>query len=110
MKRGQAGVKKKKERKKRKEKQGKNEGPNLFPTKTNIPLGLENQTSHSQKDLHQPSKMNPNNNQNTWGGRIKKFEEGKKKNTVAQFGFKYAHDWGKRVQLRKCQREGERSK
>lgn len=87
MKREHASVKKRK-------KWRKNEGPDLFPTKMNILLGLENQSSHSQKDLHQPFRMNPNNNQNTWGGRIKNLKE--EKNTMAQFGFKYTHDCGKK--------------
>lgn len=87
---------------KREHASGENEGPDLFPTKTNILLGLENQSSHSQKDLHQPFRMNPNNNQNTWG--IKNFKE--EKNTVAQFGFNYAHDWGKKGTAEKVSKRG----
>lgn len=47
------------------------------PEKMNILLGLENQSFHSQKVLHQSFRMNANNNQNTWAGRIKNFKEGK---------------------------------
>lgn len=41
----------------------------------NILLGVENQSSHSQTDLHQPFRMNPNNNQNTWGRRRRRKKE-----------------------------------
>lgn len=87
----------------------KNEGPLLVVTKrerkkkSSILLRVENQSSHSQMDPHQPVRMNPANNQGTWEGRreVLKMEgweergwEREKKKTMTQFGFKCVRDWG----------------
>ena len=66
----------------------------------NSPLGMENLSSRSEKNLRQPLRMNPNNNQNT-GGKDKEFD-GEKNINMTQYGFKCAHN---SVEQRKCQRE-----